>query len=266
MAFTLVGPIDARNESTDKWSRVYVRSYLWLRLTIGGIGLLLPVALILFVDVFEGNNPATRGSFSAYYWTGARDIFVSALCVIGVFLIGYKFRAGIGTAARESRISTIAGVAAILVAWFPTARPAATPDGTVVALTPLQRGLSENSVSTIHYVSAIVFIAMLAYIVFHFAAAEGPATTRPAAEIATQRFTPRQWQIFHQVCGASIILAVGGFGLIKLTDGPDRYALFVVELISTVAFSASWFAKGSEWQILKLSNPESEPSKESSAP
>ena len=125
MNISPLGQADSRSGSAEKWARIYVRSYLWLRLAIGAIGLVLPIMLVGIVDVFEGNNPATRGSFSAYYWTGARDFFVSSLCVIGVFLIGYKFREGTGTAAKESRISTVAGIAAIVVAWSTPVTPLA---------------------------------------------------------------------------------------------------------------------------------------------
>lgn len=250
-----IGHVDSRIDTSTRWSSIYVRSYLWLRIGIGGIGLLLPFALIVFVDLVEGDNPATRGSFSAYYWTGARDIFVGSLCVIGVFLVGYKFSAGSGSSAKESRMSTIAGIAAILVALFPTSRPTDGPDSFMPALTPLQQTLTESLVRTVHYAAAATFILMLAYIVFHFAEAEGPNTTRPAHLVESQRFTPRQWQLFHRMCGTAILLAVAALALIKLFNGPDRYALFIVELVATVAFSLSWFAKGAEWRILKLAVP-----------
>jgi hypothetical protein len=72
----------------DGGAAAYVRSYLVMRLAIGALAMALPLLLVAMVDVIEGSNPATRGSMSADYYTGAQDLFVGVLCVIGVFLIG----------------------------------------------------------------------------------------------------------------------------------------------------------------------------------
>jgi hypothetical protein len=243
---------DAPRPSPDdgRWAMIYVRSYLRLRLAIGLLGLLLPVVLVLVVDVIEGKNPAARGSFSVYYYSGAREIFVGTLCVVGVFLIGYKFsaRSRDGAISRESKASTISGFGAVVVALFPTSRPDKS-----LPLTPLQDALSENAVKNIHYIAAAVFILSLAYLCFYFAYAEGPKSQRP--DKSAQRLTPSQWQLFHRVCGGFIIAAVAGFGLVKVFQLPDRYALFITELVSTWAFAISWLAKAWEWKILKLATP-----------
>ncbi len=240
----------ARPDSDDgeKWADVYVRSYLMMRLAIGALGMALPVILIAVVDLFEGNNPATRGSMSAYYYTGARDIFVAVLCVVGVFLVGYKLqgRRKAGAVRRESNITTFAGIAAILVAFFPTNRP---HDG--IVLVPIQDFLSEDFVKYVHYASAATFILLLAYISFFFAHAEGPDSTRPKDQQARQRLTPQQWWTFHASMGAIIVVAVIGCLIFTLTPLPDRYALFITEWVAVCAFSASWLAKGAEWKVLK---------------
>ncbi|MFT7599164.1 MAG: hypothetical protein ACI8TP_002093 [Acidimicrobiales bacterium] len=249
--------VTERADATNAWARIYVRSYLTLRLAIGAIGIALPFVMVLVVDLLEGNNPATRGSFSAYYWSGARDVFVAALCVIGVFLIGYKFRSKRASSTNffESRMASVAGVAAIVVAFFPTNRPAVEAGARSIPSTPLQDLLGETAVRNIHYTAAVIFILMLAYISFHFAAAEGPRTARPPEQIRLQKWSPGQWQTFHRICGGAIIAAVAGFGLVKLLNLPDKHALFITELVATVSFGLSWTTKGWEWRILKLANP-----------
>ena len=97
---------------------------------------------------------------------------------------------------------------------------------------------------------------MLAIIVFHFAQAEGPDTPKPQEAIDAQQFTPKQWYWFHTICGSSIIAGVIIFWINRWLGGPDRYALFILELVATAAFSASWFAKGWEWDILRMANPD----------
>ena len=65
---------------------------------------------------------------------------------------------------REALFSTAAGLAAIVVAVFPTGRP-----GDGFALTPLQEWLGEGRVETIHFVAAAVFIVALGWISSYFA-------------------------------------------------------------------------------------------------
>ena len=60
--------------------------------------------------------PSPRGSLSAYYYSGVRELFVGGLCAIGVFLVIYK----LPDFTRESFSSCFAGLAAVVVAVFPT--------------------------------------------------------------------------------------------------------------------------------------------------
>jgi hypothetical protein len=52
---------------------------------------------------------------SGYYYTGMHNIFVGALCALGVFLVAYN-----GYDDLDRWITNIAGAAAIIVALFPT--------------------------------------------------------------------------------------------------------------------------------------------------
>src|SRR5215469_5887569 len=61
-------------------------NYLTLRKVVGGIGLLLPVGLLVGNTLVASNLPH---SMSGYYYTDVRNLFVGALCALGVFLIGY---------------------------------------------------------------------------------------------------------------------------------------------------------------------------------
>lgn len=72
-------------------------------------------------------------SISAYYWTGAVSLFAGLLAVLSVFLLTYR---GYANEARRNkfdefesdkidrRAAIVAGVAAALVALFPTSPPA----------------------------------------------------------------------------------------------------------------------------------------------
>jgi len=242
----IIGSVDER----DPEQSGYVRAYLLLRIAIGVIGLLLPFTVMLAVDVLEGTNPFVRGSVSAYYYTGARDLFVGSLAVIGVFLIFYKFPMP-ETPNRhrsERRRGTVAGVGALLVAYFPTGRPGCDgdPDCVLVPRTPLQQTLGEGFVEAVHYLGAGVFIVALGIMAFAFGEAEGPGTSRPLDKRKRQKFTPEEWQRFHRTCGVLIFGSLAVLAVIKIAGLPDEYALFIVEAVCSVAFGASWLAKGYE--------------------
>lgn len=96
------------------------RTVMRLRLGVGVIGVGLPLALP------AGNWIAARldgrtgddvwpGSMSGAYYTSTRDIFVGALCALGIFLIVYRFNR------PNDIVGTVAGACALGVALCPTA-------------------------------------------------------------------------------------------------------------------------------------------------
>ena len=64
----------------------YVRSYVFTRFAIGVLGVLLPLMLVFLEPALFDGLPAPRGSLSAYYYSGLREVFVGGLWAIGVFL------------------------------------------------------------------------------------------------------------------------------------------------------------------------------------
>jgi hypothetical protein len=69
---------------TAPQAKRYVRSYLIMRVAIGALGIALPVVLVLGEPLLFDGQPFPRGSLSAYYYSGVREVFVGALCAIGV--------------------------------------------------------------------------------------------------------------------------------------------------------------------------------------
>ena len=65
-------------------------SYRTLRRVVGGIGIALPVALVVGESVLNWEF-GIRESMSSYYWSvWMRDMFVASLCAIGMFLLSYR--------------------------------------------------------------------------------------------------------------------------------------------------------------------------------
>ncbi|MEV8517880.1 hypothetical protein [Dactylosporangium sp. NPDC051484] len=235
-------PAPAQLNSPDA-GVLYLRSYLLMRAVIGFIGLALPFLLVLGDLALAGGG--IRGSLSAYFYSGMRDVFVGALCVTGLFLVTYKvFEHNL-----DNLLSLVAGVAALGVALFCTDRP----KGSTVPITPLQERLGETPVAVVHYVSAAVFIVSLGIISLYFGIREGKRTE------LTGRLSPAFWRRFHWACAAGIGVAVLFIAVTELTGWFDDYSLIVGETLAILSFGASWLMKGLELRVLLGPKPDAEP-------
>lgn len=234
-------PADMSNRSDP--AVLYVRSYLLTRTVVGIIGILLPLIFIVGEAYFLKGGVHVRGSISAYYHTSMRDIFVGGLCVIGFLLITYM--SGL-TRTWDFWLSLVAGVALILVVFFPTNRPGLSPDAPLCGTTPEPQGCSpvqqqfgEDLVAGIHFTSAIVFILCLAWISFLFARREKKYRSQPMARV-------------QRVCGWAIVGAVAWVILGELMEIEigKLTPLYLGEVISIWAFGVSWLLKGLDLRSL----------------
>jgi hypothetical protein len=208
---------------------LYVRSYLLTRLVIGLVGVLLPAAVVT-ADLLLGGE-GLRGSLSDYYHSGARDLFVGSLCVIGLFLVTYMLLLW----NWDNVLSIGAGLAALGVALLPTAG-----DG---PLTPVQEVLGERAVQAVHFVCAGVFIVLLGVLSFRFGTREGARPDRTAR-------SGRWWRRFHRTCAYVVFAAVAVMAVTQATGRYDTYSLLVGETVAVLAFGLSWLVKGAELDLL----------------
>ncbi|WFE31938.1 hypothetical protein [Micromonospora sp. WMMD975] len=200
-----------------------------LRLGIGSVGLALPVVLVV------GHIATTRrltllDSLSAYYHSEMRDVFVGAMCAVGVFLISYRYRR------PDDLLGTVAGVLAVAVALFPTA--------TGVRSAPL--GESDRIAGVVHQVAAAGLFALLAvFCLFLF--------VRPDTAGVPPR---RSAVVFYRTCGGLILLAVAlALASTRLPD-PTRHTVKPVlwcEILAVFAFGAAWVAKSDA--LLRAAEP-----------
>jgi hypothetical protein len=195
-----------RNTQTNE----LVISYLLLRKTVGWIGMLLPFVLIVGNVAMSASRP---DSMSGYYYTPMRNVFVGALCALGVFLIAYD-----GYDNWDRWITNIAGLCAIGVAFCPTK-----PSGPMSA--------TQNVLGDCH-----VF----------FAASTFTALGLMALRFAQGRHT-RLEITAYRVCGylifACVVLAAAS-NFLPAAVNANWPVLFILEATAVVAFGISWFVKG----------------------
>lgn len=184
--------------------------YLLLRKAVGWIGMLLPFVLILGNVAVGSTRP---DSMSGYYYTPMRNVFVGALCALGVFLVAYD-----GYDEWDRWITNIAGLGAIGVAFCPTK-----PSG--------HMSTAQNVVGDIHVgFAALTFIA-LGLMALRFA--KGQQT---------------RWETgAYRGCGIVILACVAlaaASNLLPSTVFASWPVLFILEATAVVAFGISWFVKG----------------------
>jgi len=231
-----------------------VIDYLYLRKTVGWIGTLLPVVLIAGNALFFTTD--LPDSMSGYYYTHMRDVFIGALCALGVFLIAYA-----GYDDWDRWITNIAGVGTIGAALCAT-KPTVCGATAHSCAAPAVRAMStaQNVVGTIHLVFAAAAFLALGVMAVRFA--KLPPTPRPAGFGSWLRDalgipqsgqpdlrTPadkRSAAIFRG-CGLGIILFVVLGALSNFLPQAfknDVPVLFILEALAVFAFGVSWFVKG----------------------
>lgn len=216
------------------------RSYFLMRLLVGVLGVALPVVLLLGDLVFLGANYSTRGSLSAYYHSGMRDVFVGILALVGLLLVTYK----VTERNRDNALSFVAGLAAWGVALFPTG----IPDEVAVPLTALQDRLGEGFVEAIHFGSAAVFIVCLGFLSYDFARRE---RARGQARVGHDaRRSPEFWYRFHTSMAGLIALAAAFIALTQWLGVFDTHSILIGEIAVTLAFGLSWLLKGLDLDVL----------------
>ena len=205
---------------------LYARSYLLIRIVVGAVGVLLPIVLWVVDALVLRGSITVRGSLSAYYHSGARDLFVGALCITGCLLLTYL--------AGQRRtwdywLSSVAGAAVLGVALLPTTRL----DFYTGPPTPLQARWGEQTVAVLHFTCAGVFILSLAALCFVFAARDRRHGGHPR---------------LHRTCGGLILAAVAWavVGFVVDLDVGWLTSLYLAEVVSVWSFGTSWLVKGAD--------------------
>ncbi|MEU9826746.1 DUF998 domain-containing protein [Micromonospora chersina] len=204
-----------------------------LRLGVGSVGIALPVVLVVG-HLIVARRFTLLDSLSGYYHTELRDVFVGALCAVGVFLIAYRYRR------PDDALGTVAGVLAVAVALFPTTMGA--PAGTI--------SHGDRIVGLVHQVAAgALFLLLAVFCLFLF--------TRPdRAGVPPSPSAVR----FYRLCGGLILVAIAFALASTLLSAEVRHTLKPVlwcETVAVFAFGAAWVAKSDA--LFRAAQPSDEP-------
>jgi uncharacterized membrane protein YiaA len=204
-------------------------AYTHLQQIVGVIAVALPFVLIIGNRALTGDE--LESSISAYYHTPMGGVFVGALCALAVFFLSYNYKPLPGFN-LDNKLSTLATIAALGVAFFPT-----------TGVAPTQ---SEQVVGRVHLTFAgLLFTLLAVFALFLFPRSGGAKTA-----------AKRHRNIVYRTCGVIIIVAMVLVPVSNWRDPPEwLHAFFWLETICVVAFGVSWLVKGGFLGILADKKP-----------
>jgi hypothetical protein len=220
---------------TRSGDSVLVVNYLNLRKAVGWLGTLLPVILLvanpIALRIVHSSCGWLPGSVSSYYYSPVRNIFVGALCALGLFLIAY-----VGDDLGDRVITDLAGVFAVGVAFFPTTPTVASPPSATCE-TVAQVSTRQQVVGDVHAVSSVLFFVLLAWMAIRF------ITTNSAQP------TPAELRrnMIYRICAIVILACVAATIITNFLPPslrPHFPYLLLYEAVGIFAFGVSWFVKG----------------------
>jgi len=195
------------------------KAYIRLRQVLGGLGIALPVLVILF-GLLGQNGPEWYYSISATYYANSGPLFIAVMGAVGLFLITYR-----GYSRLDFVINLASGVFALLIAFFPCG---ATSDE-YVGLLHLPRDISQ----LVHNISACVFFILLACnILFLFTKGTGEPTKQ---KLARNRL--------YRICGVGIAIFIAFQIATSLLKLPGPYTM-INETVMLLCFGVAWLVKG----------------------
>lgn len=193
------------------------------RQVIGYLGLALPILLVQFVKLRPNaaSDKWLGTSISAYYWTGAVSLFVGLLAALSLFLLTYRGYAN-ESHKYDRAAAIIAGIAAGLVALFPT-----TPPSGIVPLPWWGDWISKT-----HMVWAIILFTMFAvFSLWLF------RKSTPGEEPSPDK---KRLNMIYLLCGLAIVASM----VWALVEGLSHRSIFWPESSALFFFALSWLVKG----------------------
>lgn len=213
----------------DESVLIWLSNGIYLRRLIGILGMALPILLPLVLYFLKGRT-APLPSISHYYYTSAGNFFVITLSVMAIFLIIYQ-----GRSLSDFYISTLAGLFALCVVFFPTNNMV----GADLQGYCIVEMKDADWRSHFHLASAGIFLLCLAAMsIFLFPRPDQQAYRRPERKQLRNRI--------YIGCGVVMIaaLATALLGFVLQFSTEANCITYWMETIAVEAFGISWLVKG----------------------
>ncbi len=198
------------------------------RQLVGWVALMLPILLVIIAEVrpTKGLKPGViLDSVSAYYYSGAVAAFCGSLVALTAFFFTYR---GYKGGRRDLQTAWVAGIASLLVAFFPTTAP-------VTALKPMWWA---SWMWWVHHISAAVLFGCLIYFSLALFRKSSTQGQLPA---------DKKWRNYcYSLCGWGMLLCM----LWALGFGLSERSIFLPETTALALFAVSWLVKGrADWTL-----------------
>lgn len=206
---TKISPEDARN---------YVISYNTLRISVGVLGIILPI-LLIFGNMILGKEFQLLNSISSYAHTRMGNGFVGIMCAVALFLFSY-----LGHDFYDNLMGHLGAIFACGVAFFPN-------------------NVTDpwTTINIIHLSCAFLFfVVLILFSLWLF--------TKTDQEVMSKQKKKRN--VVYKICGYSMIAFIVLIVVYKawLIDIFPEHGLFQpvfwLESFSLFAFGISWITKG----------------------
>jgi hypothetical protein len=213
----------------SKTGDIALKNQNTLRKIVGALGMFLPLALCLFVEI-DSRFSTILPSISHYYFTRACGIFIIIISMLSVFLLIYK-----GHKLHDFYVSTIAGISSLLLLLFPTDNLPQEFD--TVCVTALK---TSDFRMYFHFICAGIFLLSLAYMsAFLFTKSKFSKINRGKKKRIRNRI--------YRTCAVIIVLAILIIIICKQFFDAIYKAYpitFWMEVVAVEAFGFSWLVKG----------------------
>ena len=206
-----------------------IETFRRLRKAIGWMGMSLPFVLVL-LSVIPFFKTDIQQSISRYYYTNLREVFTGVLCAVSFFLILYK---GVDNPVfwkNDNKMTSLAGIMALGVAWVPT-NPADCCEK-IYTLIPI----CAKVIGCLHYFIAGGFFFILAIIsIVIFTIGQNQDMSLKVRLLNENNI--------YKTCGFAIIFCII---LIPICDALNLFSssTLILEALALIAFGTSWLIKG----------------------
>jgi hypothetical protein len=197
-------------------------SYLRIRTSLGILGIILPIVVILLGLLKEQSTPDWYYSISASFYTNAGTVFTGLMVAVGLFLMCYQ-----GYNLLDRIINIFSGIFAVCIAFFPMAHPLYTSTGIF--------NLPINVSEILHVASAGLFFILLGYnIIFLF--------TKSGDKITDKKIVRNR---IYTICGGAIWAVIALEIVFTVTGFNSKYPVTMInEAVMLWCFGFAWLIKG----------------------